>query len=127
MNKYLLAAGGGIIMLGGLAYYLLQQNNGGGETYCSNYHSDDECTGHGCYWCNGICQSTPCGQEKCADAIMGECHENLYGWRKCDFFHNLCECNNGTWTCIDDDSIVCRDNIKYKKCFFNTEDVVNCG
>jgi len=33
----------------------------GAGPVCSDYLTQADCLANGCYWCDGACQSTPCG------------------------------------------------------------------
>ena len=126
MNKAIFAAGGIILIAGGIYWYLSQQNGNG--VRCSDYTTQSDCEANSCYWCNGQCQSSPCGSEHCNPLYLGECHSGIEGWQKCDPLSNaLCKCQNGKWICIEQSSPTCINNISHKECGVNLLGEVICG
>lgn len=121
MNRNLLFAGGLFLIGGGLAYYMLANQNGGGGFRCSNFRTQQTCEANGCYWCNGICKSTPCGEEhECEGPCLYE------GQKDCDRYNNLCVCHNGEWELLDLDSPLCHAGEKYYKCLASVNNVTAC-
>ena len=120
-----MAAIGGVILIGGgLAYWYFSQQNGNGAK-CTDYKSESECISHDCYWCNGACQSTPCGNgnDYCNHLLPGDNAGYGFpsGWRKCDpIDKDLCEWDNTNkkWFLIEESSNDC--NFSHKRCYTST-------
>lgn len=120
MNKGLIA-GGLMLIGGGLAYWYFLQQNGNGVIKCSDYTNQSVCEANGCYWCDGQCQSTPCGQVPCTLLPPGTTYGYPIGWQKCEIVgNNLCEWDGTNWVCIEPESELCINNQTYKKCYNST-------
>jgi len=126
MDRKLLIIGGTILTAGGLAYwYLLQQNgNGPSPTKCEDYKSQSECLAHGCYWYFNSCHKMPHGVEPCE--LLGECYPGVTGWQRCDGFDNLCRCNGISWSCVEEESQICKNDITRGMCAVNQDGLVLC-
>ena len=54
------------------------------------------------------------------------CYPSVSGYRACDRFNNLCECNGSDWQLIEETSNICIDSIEHNRCYANQEGQVIC-
>jgi hypothetical protein len=138
LGSMILVGGLAAIGIGGALLYLLSRQNGGNGNKVT------------CWRCSGttpVSQDFPagtiCGQGAaseypyssipncggtlpCAQGINLNCFPGFQGLRRCDRYNNLCECNNGQWNCIEENSQICKNQIKHLDCFYNEENVALC-
>jgi len=60
-----------------------------GDIDCSDYTTPMSCAAVGCYWCDGVCQSTPCN----GDITLTEAH-TCDGPEQCDGHTSSSQCEN---------------------------------
>lgn len=126
MNRNLLLAGGLVLVAGGLSYWYLSQYGNGVPKICSDYSTQQQCIENNCYWYDGSCHSTPQGVEPCTQGMPTSCYQNVAGYRACDRYNNLCECNGTSWHLIKENSYICENTIEHNRCYANQDGQVIC-
>jgi len=154
MDRTGLLIGGTFLIIGGVVYYFLIQmakgNNGNG-TNCTDWKNKTDCENAGCYWYNNSCHkdqqtTTSCEQKTTQETCtipchwydgschtkpqpcqgLGACNTWLNGWQTCDGYKNLCRCDGTKFNLIEENSTICKDNIKYQMCGVNYLGIVAC-
>lgn len=136
MDKKYLMIGGAFLIAGGLAYYLLKNQSqntvkcwkcmgtspqyklfptgtqcgiGNADNY--PYTTQPDCTN---------------GNQPCSLGINFNCHPGYTGFKRCDKWGNLCECNGTEWICLEENAYNCENNIKRLGCFISEENIASC-
>lgn len=127
MRKELLLVGGFVLVAGGLAYWYLSQQQQNGGQGCSKYTTKTTCENAGCYWhSDNKCKSYPEGTTPCEDLSPTSCYDGKQGWRACDRYGNLCQCDNGTWKLVQEESTICANSISKWQCGLRSDGYVGC-